>query len=316
MGCGHTFKRIERKRCTCTKLFAIAISVFFAQAMANESTGTARNMSESEVQATYQNCPYGYYTGPRPGKARYTKDNFLWAVTPEFARKFCMSQEFVSSELKGAEAVAFRIVEDADEEHCGWGGREDVCARGKELRFEIYLDAGITLPKKNDLNMSVLPRRPSALLIAKGPKEWDSINRRNAERDRDPKAQSRSRIWPAFETTQFDLNGVRDGKVVWPIVSLTEYVYNEGLFTGVNYLALQGSTGFFAYPRMEVQGVRRFFIVVRKLGDAKKSDDRLVSEFAHVIELPEKFSDQVRVADKARGLNIEELGRRALGINP
>ena len=27
----------------------------------------------------------GYYSGPRPGKNRYTKDEYLWVVTPEFA---------------------------------------------------------------------------------------------------------------------------------------------------------------------------------------------------------------------------------------
>ncbi len=41
-----------------------------------------------------------------------------------------------------------------------------------------------------------------------------------------------------------------------------------------------------------------------------------MSDFAHVIELPEAFTDQVRAADKARGLNVEELGKRAFGIKP
>ncbi len=122
-------------------------------------------LTEAQVREKYQNCPNGYYSGPRPGKARYTKDNFLWVVTPEFARKFCMPPEFVSAELKGAEAVAFRIVEDADEEICGWGGREQVCARMKELRFEIYLKNGLLSKERNVpyFNVAYLPSTNASL---------------------------------------------------------------------------------------------------------------------------------------------------------
>ena len=132
-------------------------------------------LSEAEVWAKYQSCPNGYYSGPRPGKARYTKDNFVWVVTPEFARKFCMPPEFVSSELKGAEAVAFRIVEDADEERCGWGGREEVCSRGKELRFEIYIRSGL-LPKERDVPYYHPAQLPSAMLITESEKEFDATS--------------------------------------------------------------------------------------------------------------------------------------------
>jgi uncharacterized membrane protein len=31
-------------------------------------------MTQAEVQAAYQSCPVGYYSGPRPGKSRYTND--------------------------------------------------------------------------------------------------------------------------------------------------------------------------------------------------------------------------------------------------
>ncbi len=57
-------------------------------------------------------------------------------------------------------------------------------------------------------------------------------------------------------------------------------------------------------------------IAVRAVGDSTKSEKRALSEFAHVIELPEAFTNQVRAADKARGMNIEELGKRSLGIKP
>ena len=104
--------------------------------------------------------------------------------------------------------------------------------------------------------------------------------------------------------------------MVWPIATLYAELYYEELFAGIDYLAVQGLTGRFTNPRMEALEVKRFFIVVRRLRDGKNSDGRSVDEFAHVIELPERFTDQVRAADKTRGLNIEELGKRALGLKP
>ena len=53
----------------------------------------ASQVSEAELRAKYQSCPLGYYSGPRPGKNRYTKDEYLWVVTPEFAAAYCMPSE-------------------------------------------------------------------------------------------------------------------------------------------------------------------------------------------------------------------------------
>ena len=290
-----------------TAALLVIASMPLARAENATSSGVTR-LSEAEVWAKYQSCPNGYYSGPRPGKARYTKDNFLWVVTPEFARKFCMPPEFVSSELKGAEAVAFRIVEEADEERCGWGGREEVCSRGKELRFEIYIRSGL-LPKERDVPYYHPAQLPSAMLITESKKEFDATLRRATLKPR------LGAVGP-FETSQFGLNGFRDGKVVWPIATLYAELYYEELFGGIDYLAVQGLTGRFTNSRMEALEVKRFFIVVRRPGDGKNSDGRSVDEFAHVIELPERFTDQVQTADKTRGLNIEELGKRALGLKP
>eukprot|EP01041_Mallomonas_annulata_P026777 gene26777-48206_t len=110
---------------------------------------SAPGLTQAQVKTQYENCPSGHYTGPRPGKARYTKDPWLWVVTPEFARKFCMPPEFVSSELQGAEAIAYKMVQNQDEEVCGWGDNPDVCRRASEHRFEIYYKNG-TIPKDID----------------------------------------------------------------------------------------------------------------------------------------------------------------------
>lgn len=64
-------------------------------------------LTETEIDAKYRTCPSGYYSGPQPGKARYAHNPFMWVVTPEFAKRLCLPDAFISTELKGAEAVAF-----------------------------------------------------------------------------------------------------------------------------------------------------------------------------------------------------------------
>jgi hypothetical protein len=264
-------------------------------------------LKDAQDTAQYQNCPSGRYNGPTPGKARYTKDKFIWVVTPEFAARFCMPPEFVSNELKGAEAVAFKIVENLDEESCGWGGREEVCAAEKELRFEIYYKTGL-IPKKNQVMQFEWPNSSSRLLIGKSKLEWDAIKERAAK----------NRVDKTFHevpfSNQFGLLGVDDKQVIWPIVSLSQRAYFQGHAIGIDYLSIQGSTGFFSNPRMEKLGVKKFVIAVRKPNENKHDINRPLTDFAHIIEFPESFIDKVRLADKTRGSNIEALGRAAFGL--
>jgi len=289
-----------------------------AQAQEASGSGVAAPatplLTEAEVKAKYRTCPDGYYSGPQPGKARYTKDNFIWVVTPEFARRFCMPAEFVSAELKGAEAIAYRVVEDPDEEYCGWGGRQEVCSRTREHRFEIYFDQKANVPRKYDIDASVRTRYPSAALVSQDPKKYQE---RLLERRKNPALHSNNRLWPAFELNQFGLDGVKDGRIVWPIVGFHEYEYNRSILPGISYASFQASMGFFTNPRREALGVNRFVITISNIGDKSlKNLGRPLSDFAHVIELPESFSEKLRAIDKARAVNIEELGKRALGIRP
>ena len=131
----------------------LCVSATVAQ-VASAPRASTQQLTAEEGQARYQNCPSGNYAGLRPGKTRYTKDPWIWAVTPQFAAEFCMPPEFISVELKGAEAVAYKMVQDQDEIVCGWGGKAEVCSPGTEHRFEIYYKTGSN-PKELDENRFV-----------------------------------------------------------------------------------------------------------------------------------------------------------------
>jgi len=88
---------------------------------------TATTATSADPEAQYKSCPEGYYSGPRPGRVRYTKDDYIWAVTPEFAAAYCMPPEYVDKTLKGAEAIAYKPVY-GGYESCGFGGNKRLVA--------------------------------------------------------------------------------------------------------------------------------------------------------------------------------------------
>lgn len=142
------------------------------------AAGAQRLLSDAEVQVRYRNCPRGYYSGPQPGKARFTQDRFVWAVTPAFAAAFCLPKEFISPDLKGAEAIAYRMVEDLNEESCGWGGRPELCRRPRVHRFEVYYPNGLFAKERNVPYFHVA-KLASKMLISSTDKEsrakWISL---------------------------------------------------------------------------------------------------------------------------------------------
>ena len=230
----------------------------------------ATQLTEQEVQARYQNCPRGNYAGPRPGKSRFTKDPWVWAVTPRFAAEFCMPPEYISTELKGAEAVAYRMVQEQDEIVCGWGGNAEVCNPGTEHRFEIYYKTG-AIPKERDTPYYSPGKVPSAMLITSSPSEFDNALRRGRELRR-PGAAS------AHANGQFGLMSVRGNAFAWPLGSMYPALYFQEAFMGLDVIALEGASGFSKNQNWIKHGSRELVITVRKVPDpaaGKRTDQRL-----------------------------------------
>lgn len=274
----------------------------------DQPTQEQRLLTDSEVKAKYQNCEGGWYSGPRPGKARYAKDPWLWVVTPAFAQKYCMPPEFVSNELKGAEAVAFRLLSKGDDENCGFGGNPAVCSGEVVLRFDVYVRSDVKLPKAHEGRYYQIATLPSRKLIGRTQKEWKAMEAMTL-------AHPEPALKPHFDGHQLGVEGVKDGKVAWPIVSLFEQTHFGGVFEGIDYYALEGSAGFFENPGIKQNNVTRFVISFlpkdfKLKGPNSKGLD--VSAFTHVIEFPEAFTDKISEADRTRGRNIADLTRRAI----
>lgn len=264
-------------------------------------------LPDSELKARYQNCPLGNYAGHRPGKVRYAKDRYLWAVTPAFAKTYCMPEQFVSEELKGAEAVAFRLVPGGFGENCGFGGKTEVCSQGVDLRFEIYISREVKLPVKNEVTAFNCVKNTSKLLIS-STNESDRLRKQIM-----PNGEDRPGCVPRFERNAFGLAGIQGDKVVWPLTALYLEEYLSNMLTGsIDYIALQGSTGNFKNARMKKLNIREFAVLMDRPGDKRPIKEVPLEEFALVIRLPIAMSDQIQAMDNARGDDWEALGKRAL----
>jgi hypothetical protein len=269
-----------------------------------QDASAPKQLSDAEVKAKYQNCPNGYYSGPRPGKTYYTKDKWVWAVTPEFAKNFCMPPEFVSAELKGAEAVAYKLVEDQDEERCGWGGNAEVCGKRTEHRFEIYYRNG-TIPKELQVPYFHAAHLPSTMLITESEKGFSA-------KLKSVKTKPRVGALGPFETTQFGLEALGNGKVAWPLGSVFAEIYYEDIFEGIDYLAVEGASGFSRQEGWIKSGSRKFAITVEKLNESRRSSQIPLNEFALIIELPQAMSDRIIANDQARGTNLKAMAQEAM----
>lgn len=287
-----------------TYLLAVCMAVLGVSAQAR-SAEPDKPLTQAEVQAAYQSCPVGYYSGPRPGKSRYTKDEYLWVVTPEFAKAWCMPPEFVDATLKGAEAVAYKPVQEGAE-NCGFGGNKEACGRRTAHGFEIYYKSSLQLPGQSatKYNFSGFWMIPTSKHLLSSHKIRTPAEAEAYEAER-PGRQTRFRGW--------GLVGVKGPKPVWPIAAFREIQYIEELLPGYNYLSLEGSMGFFSNPRGEKMGATNFVLVLDKLGETRKDEERdLRTDYGHVIYLPEPFINKIRKVDKQGDEAFRALLKQAL----
>ena len=282
------------------------ISPSQAKSVEVSAAANVRQLSEEEIRKKYRNCSEGYYSGPQPGKTRYTKDDYLWVVSPEFAKRYCMPPEFIDTELKGALAIAYKPVQEGTEE-CGFGGQKEVCGRRMAHGFEIYFDNQIPIQSESDTKYNyrafyMLPHSKH-MLSENNPQTPAEYKDWLKER---PGAQSRFRI------SGWGVDGVKDGKAVWPIGACGEVQYIDTISPYINYLSLECWVGGFNNPRMQKLGVTKFVLALKKLNDVGNDEGRPLKDFAHVIVVPDRLLNQVRDVDEKGAEAFQHLIKQAL----
>ncbi|WP_374520747.1 hypothetical protein [Hydrogenophaga sp.] len=294
----------------------------FLLALVISSVTWAQTLAEKEKQ--WQSCEAAHYTGPREGRRNYTVDNYLWVVTPEFAKRYCMPESMVSDELKGAEAIAFRMVDGADMDRCGVDDQgKHHCTRQSMGRFEIYLPQSLNLPAANpDVRFHDSRRNTSEWLLSGNP-ERVSRSQRYIKGQYTPPPGTVPRFAKIYDMVDrgywFGLWFVPKGSLPWPSSALFEVGFREAAVPGMNMLILENNLGMhFGFELNHYKGNRvepgdpsgRYVIVMHKrdLETINRKDKRIPQDFEHVIYLPHAFAMQVReIAMKSGASNLNDF---------
>jgi len=263
-------------------------------------------LSEAEIRQKYRNCPDGYYSGPQPGKTRYTKDDYSWVVSPEFAKRYCMPSNFIDAELKGALAIAYKPVQEGTEE-CGFGGQKEVCNRRTAHGFEIYFESATKIESLSETKFNyrafyMLPHSKHLL----SPHNFKSPTERMAWEKERPGAQSR------FKHSGWGVEIAKDGRMLWPIGACGEVQYIEEILPSINYLSLECNMGNFGNPRRPQEKGMQFILGLYKLADADDSPGKALKDFAYVITLPKRLAQQVEEVDQKGAEAFQQLINRAI----
>jgi hypothetical protein len=260
-------------------------------------------LSQDQSDAKYRTCPSAWYSGPQKGKVWYSKDAYLWVVTPAFAQRTCMPVEFVHEGLKGAEAVAFRLMRKTETVTCELKGSEEQCAGDLVFRVEVYIDSKIKLPKLHEARNFQIPRLPSSMLI--GRTEADIAKAGSVYRNHPPDALS-----PIFKPGQVGISGYTDSKVVWPVLSLSADTYVRQTFVGIDYYSFDvPAQRVFANAGKQALGLTDFRIDFKRLEHKtqRTTPGMAQTEFAHTIQLPREFSQLMAQIDIKQAPDVESV---------
>jgi hypothetical protein len=291
--------------CVVAGLFAVGLNNPVPAQAASYPPGAAA----PPAKPGHYRCELGQYNGPAPGRRQHLLERYIWVVTPEFARQYCMPAHTVSAELEGAAAVAFRMVEGVDTDSCGVTETGQTSCRANTTgRYEIYLPQSLKLPAANpDVRFFELRRNTSDWI-------FDHVERSGlASRYRAGQYQLPAGQIPRFATpfpTQssgyhfrhlYEHRGVRR----WSTGGFHESGFISDVMRGMDLLILDG----WRFPvaialedldlkRARIDPSSREWRYVLKMVDNTKSDD---APPVHMIRLPYAFSRQVRTLAERSG---------------
>ncbi len=251
-------------------------------------------------------CPDGRYQGrAAPGQARYHKDHYVWAVTREFAKRFCMPEEYIVEDLKGAEAITYRH-KPGDEEICQMRNGQEVCdPRVRSHWIEIYVKSSANIPKYDPRVEYYVANYPtSGSLISSVQNSRNNVAREKGL-FKDPLGNSRpfGGVGKIADGKRIVFGYLaRDGARIYQerAASLVERYYRKNWFEGIDLIAIEGwSAGNISGSQFQEAkqgysiGVRR---EVYEHGKLAYPDD-----FYHVIELPRRIWQVINTVDREGG---------------
>lgn len=283
----------------------------------------AWSISVAQVTATGSgSCRDGQYVGQQSGRAPYFKEVYTWAISREFAKRFCMPEEYIADDLKGAEAIAYRY-RPSGAEACDIKDGQPTCGKFSQMHWiEIYVKSDVNIPKY-DPEVKFFDNRnsfDSTKMIEAGSRE--GIREKYM---RNHEARKRGEVLepPGLRNPYRGFTPASDGKHTQfhylarltptqveerPAAYSVRY-YRQNVYDGIDLIMLEGwGGGNFAGPRYKEPPLGFALGVTTRLVDTEEL--KYPDGFHHVIEMPKRVIQVMNAIDLAQGQRFEE-GMRA-----
>lgn len=274
-------------------------------------------------------CPDGLYEGvPHKAGNSYIKDPYTWAITADFARRFCMPDEFVVSDLKGAEAIAYIHGKPTGKERCETKDGQETCQPLRHGHWlEIYLKTASIQKYDPQVEFYVEGFATSANVFGAG-----SIERSQEYITGRHRAQMKGEILepPGMRRPFFGIGPLARGhRVTFSYLAkvsptaveeraaaLSEHYFRQGWKPDIDLLILEGwsngSIGGSRYTRPP----HGYAIAAKRERDADAARSNFPDGYLHVIHLPKRITDVIDRHDAAAGRAFDDAVRRMVIPQP
>jgi len=297
----------------------------------------------NEQEKRIAQCPDGQYSGPGTGARRFLQDPYVWFVSREFAKHFCMPEALIDDSLKGALAVAVRL-KPSEEITCGmYMERSDQCPVKTRLLLDIYVDNHKANIPKADPSVEYYAgwiwnsaRFTGNDLVRSQQRYEGKITETPGERR--PFSPATTRTIDRKDWTMFKYLGVRKGWATGAGEFIEDY-YRENWVDGIDLISLDAYNfgyGDLSNPDLKVQNSGRRYkddeydaanpiqrwaigVILGKDYLRNPSDNKsrgYPSDYLHTIELPHKVAQMIYAYDHKQGDQFFSTIKRAITPAP
>ncbi len=295
----------------------LRIGLFLASALA------CSLLAAQVTPSGYGSCRDGQYVGQQSGRLPFFKEVYTWAVSRDFAKRFCMPEEYIADDLKGAEAIAYRY-RPSGAEACDLKDGQPACGRFSPMHWiEIYVKSDVNIPRY-DPEVKFFDNRntfDSTKMIGAGTREGirDRYMRMHEARKRGevlepPGLRNPYRgFTPEAEGkhTQFHyLARLTSKRVEERPAAYSVRYYQQNVYEGIDLIMLEGwGGGNFAGPRYKEPPLGFALGVTKGLPNTDALE--YPEGFHHVIEMPQRVMAVMNAIDLAQGQRFDDAMRAA-----
>ncbi len=259
------------------KLFLTGILIFGLFNVAySKTTDATQNQKINNYKSRY--TPEGRIKAGKRGT--YQKDIHVWVYTSAFAKRFGMPKEWIDDNLKGAEALAYRLDLDVYGTKCGYFGEVENCRPATACVVDMYIDDKVDLPWNTARRFDTYYGRKSLEFL------WSQ-----SKNDKPEYLKYRVKRGQQYKLG-LDVVYVSGSKLALNNYFILEY--DRDIYKNLDYLS--GSMTCRSFGKSRDIKIKIDKPVLRKSG----SIDYYGGSLVHSINIPNSFMQRIEAYDKAQ----------------